>query len=1209
MKKLFSILLSFSLCLLLQAQTTAFQPVSEAAIPISEDELTLSLSHYQTFALDNALLATALLPTNGTNYRGEDIRISLPMPDGSQHSFRLIERQVLHPTAQARWPQLRTYRLVDADNPALKGSFTWTPQGSTAVWQSGAGKVYIEPYQWGNDTYHVAYYAKDAQVDLGSTAAASCGYIPTEETSHDNLPVLKNGDDEVTFRQEVVANKYRFDLALTCTGEYAQQKGGTVEAVLASFVTATNLANDVFENEVGVTVQLISRIEELIYLNPLTDPFTNSDQGGALLGQVQNAIVSRAGIPGFTYDLGHVFTSGCTDVGGVVNGSVCTGGKDRGVTCHSSNNLAAIVNRIMTHEIAHQFGVDHSWNNCPNAQAQRRGGSAYEPGSGSTIMSYAGTCGNQNVQFREDSYYHGWSVEQFNLFVRETIGPNCSSIIPTGNTVPTVSHDYNSGFFIPISTPFELTAEANDVDDDPITYCWEQFNLGNADALGTPSGDGPSFRTYSPTGNNTRVFPRLSAILNNLTDVTEVLPTYSRNFTFRCTVRDNNEEIGATATTDVIFKSTDTAGPFRVLSPNTSADRWMVGDYVEVTWDVANTDNTLVNCQNVNVKLSTDGGLTYPYLLAESVPNSGSTFITVPDAVGNNSRVRIEAAKNIFFDLSNDDFRVIPATAPTYTLDFTPNAQRLCIPASADITFNSASILGYDGTVALDIISDLPTGAEASFSTTTLTPGESVSLNVDLNNISDFEVELPVTVRAIAPDQDTFYRTFFLFLIDNDFSALVNQTPENGSRDVAFSTAFSWNAVDNAQEYDWRVSPDPTFSDVEQIQSSLTGNATSPEDFFAKNELYFWQVRGRNECGESDWSIPYVFHTIYEECTAYSPDDTPIGIPGVGPPPTIESKIVVNEAGIINDLNLPIVDVRYNPVQNFTITLISPEQTEAILYDGNCFATDRVWLGFDDEAPDSLSCPPTEGVVVRGPTPLSIFNGENTQGTWILRVKINESGFGSPGSIANWGVEFCATLTPEQPSLLVNNPLRVPPGQANPVTPELLRVEDDQPDSDLTYTLIAQPQFGQVLFQDRILEVGDQFRQSTINAGNLSYRNEDDTIDDGFYFVVEDGTGGFLPVERFNIIIDDSAVVNTDDILQGQNFVLAPNPATQMAQVRLQEPLSQSAPLQVFALDGRMLWQSVLRSGSTTLDIDVSTWPTGMYLVRLGEQSTKLMVE
>ena len=86
------------------------------------------------------------------------------------------------------------------------------------------------------------------------------------------------------------------------------------------------------------------------------------------------------------------------------------------------------------------------------------------------------------------------------------------------------------------------------------------------------------------------------------------------------------------------FKAFEGAGPFRVKNPNTFNQLWQVGEYEPVTWDVANTDKAPVNCTKVNIRLSLDGGQTYPIMLAEGTENDGSQYVLVPNNLTSSGR-------------------------------------------------------------------------------------------------------------------------------------------------------------------------------------------------------------------------------------------------------------------------------------------------------------------------------------------------------------------------------------------------------------------------------------------------------------------------------------------------------------------------------------------------------------------------------------------
>ncbi|RME96683.1 MAG: hypothetical protein D6772_11615, partial [Bacteroidetes bacterium] len=580
------------------------------------------------------------------------------------------------------------------------------------------------------------------------------------------------------------------------------------------------------------------------------------------------------------------------------------------------------------------------------------------------------------------------------------------------------------------------------------------------------------FRSYPPRAESSRIIPNLDDLLANRSDVVEVLPTYDRRLTFRCTVRDNNEEVGASVWADVAFRATSTAGPFLVLAPNSGNEEWRVGSYQEVRWDVANTNNELVDCQKVNILLSTDGGQTWPWVLLSDAPNTGSAFVTVPDAVGSRARIRVQAANNIFFDISNENFRISPAAEPTYTLDMSPVVQRLCMPATANVEFVTRSILGYDSLISLQLFSELPPGAVASFSAPTVLPGESATLMLDFTQVQDVNTRLPITVQATAPGQDTFYRTFLLDVVDNDFSDLALLEPADGTSGIRFAADFRWVDLPNVQEYDWRLSADPAFTEVFETQEAIKADSIRSTRFLEENTLYYWQVRPRNQCGTGEWTVPATLHSSFQRCEAIQSTNVPLNIPNTGPLPTIRSRVFVSESGTINDVNLPLVDISHSPIQGVDLTLVSPAQTRVTLYDGTCFSSGRLWIGFDDDAPDSIMCPPNEGVVFRPQQPLATFAGEEAQGEWTLEVKVRERGF-SPGTVRAWGVEFCADVTPSQPSLLVNNPLAVPPGQANTITRSLLEVTDpEQSPDELYFTVLSLPEHGTLEFNGQALAIG-----------------------------------------------------------------------------------------------------------------------------------------
>ena len=1203
-----------------QAQSVRWQDVQESAISLpAGTDVSWPLSSYRTVEVSMDVVYSALrhAPAEGSSAaRSNPLYVDLPTPDGGLMRFRVEDSPVMRPGLAARYPAIRSFRIEAGENGEWLGRLAVSPLGVHAVFRSPAGEVFIDPYASTQNRYHLVYYTKDVVADEHMQRALSCGYegLPHEHDPLEGISPTDHHDHEQEGGRSGSApvGLRVYDLALACTGEYGLAKGGTVEAVMATFNTTANRLNAIFEPEVSIRMMLIENNDQLIWLDPMTDPYVNANVGGELLGQNTQAIVQYGGIGFNQFDIGHVFTMGCTDVGGVAGGQVCTSGKARGVTCHYTNSIDAIVRRVMAHEIAHQFATSHSWSNCPGILGQLASGWAYEPGSGSTIMSYAGSCGSENVQFDSDIYYHAGSLFQFINFSRVEFGSTCADVIPTTNNEPEIDWPYENGFFIPIGTPFELKAQAADPDGDAITYCWEQYDLGPIANLGNPIGDGPAFRSYAPNANSNRYFPRINTIISNGSDVREVLPTYSRALTFRLTVRDNKMGGGGTVWETVSFRAAAEAGPFVVTSPNTGPTVWKGGEYKEVTWDVANTDQAPVNCRLVNIRLSTDGGLTYPITLLSNAPNSGSAFVTVPQLTSNQARIRVEGADNIFFDISNSNFSIQPATAPTYTLSYGPVFQELCLPAATQVSFNAGAILGYNSPVSLSLVGGLPAGAEAAFNTTTILPGEAATLSLDFTGLN-YNGDLELLVQAVS-GEDTTYRTVYFSLIDSDFSALQLVSPAMGENGINLTTNFSWAPSPNALTYDFQLATNPAYTPASIIESfsGLSATSASISSLLEENTLFYWRVRAANSCGEGAWLESSVFHTINAVCQEENSSDVPITIPGTGPPPTRESQLFVPFSGTISDVNIPLIDVRYAPIRNLRITLISPAGTEVVLFDQNCGGTNRVYIGFDDDAPSDILCAPDDGIVFKPFSPLSVLAGENTFGVWTLRVKVITTGFGSPGSIQNWGVEFCATAVPQSPVLITNDTLFVRPAGSNPVSRTLLAAEDtDNTPEDLRFTLVTPPAHGQLKFVNAPLQAGAHFRQSTIDAGNLIYEHDgSNTTADAFTFVVEDNTGGFIPVERFEIRVDEDAVVSTQSPeATATAFSLHPNPAADWFRLAVPAGLAEDTPVRVFNAQGQLILQQQLPRGGHEFVLNCRQWPAGLYFVRIANQTERLSVQ
>lgn len=1165
--------------------------------------------NYQLFQLEDRALELYLrrfLP------KGQPFVLELPLPDGRTRQFEIKASRNMPADLARKYPGILNFLGQELGNPAnvLRGSFS--PLGFHAVLQLDGKEIYIDPYQKGQRDYHLAYYTKDHLID--PELRAQFGHDHSQFEAPNVLDNPRRGGPNSPFVQSrsssVPVALYQYDIAIAATGEYTQFWGGKAEA-LAAINVALDRINFIFVRDAAIELRLVAQNDTLIFEDPAMDPYTGDD-AATLVGENPAVLNQRLGASAF--DIGHVLTRGCSGTAAGVSGgvgTVCGTAKARGSSCQIATNDRFYIG-IICHELGHQFGAFHTWNNCPPSNddaANYNPIAAFEPGSGSTIMSYAGSCQDQNVASDSDPYYHVNSIEAIFQYAREGVGAGCAETLITENNQPEVSIPLNDGFFIPISTPFKLNAEASDPDGDALTYCWEQYDKDFfLSEIGQPEGNEPIFRSFLPTSSPTRYLPRLTDLLRNRSNNGEVLPTYSRDLTFRCTVRDNNNTAGGLAWKEVRFKSTESAGPFVMTAPNDSRLSFPAGEYLEVTWDVANTDQAPVNCQFVNIRLSLDAGITYPIMLSQNTPNDGSAFIHLPDTTVDFARIMIEAADNIFFDINNFNFEITPAEDTSLIVGVSPAGIPLhCQPEALRFTINTAALNGFDQPLQLDLNGLLPEGSQYEFSPNPVLPGESSTLNIDLprTDAPDLNLEVIGTTAAM----DTFRRPLFLSSLANRFDSLQLETPLDGTSDILLSTDFSWTDDPNVEAYDLEIATSPAFGEsTVESASNITTNTYQPGSFFADNELYFWRIRPINACGPGAFLSPATFHTASIDCTDYS-NDTRVNISGTGRP-TIVSTIEVAEEGIISDLNIPFIRANYQPVNSLRISLISPAETRVVLFDQNCGATVNLRMGFDDDAPEEIACPPDDGIVFRPVNPLSAFIGENTLGTWTLEVAVVSAGFGASGALEEWQLEFCAVNQPENPELARRDTLYVPPAFRNSITPnELNAIDPTINDNELIYTIVRLPEFGSLTLDGEELMVGSQFKQRAIDNFAVQYRHDagDNTYDE-FSFVIENGLGGFLPATTLPIVIDGNAVVSTPDPLTTiTELQVYPNPAKGSAILDLSYLNGKAGQVELITAQGQLLrrWSEVR---DHRFSLPLSGIAPGLYLVRVRDAEGRTQI-
>lgn len=615
------------------------------------NEVTTLKTGYNSYVytLDDATFRGHLqnAPSMNASNRNSPVVISLPDENGNEFEMEVFESPIMEAELASRYPNIKTYKVK---GKGVSGRIGYTDKGFHAILFTSNGTFYIDPIGENANTYHT--YRRDEYVEFYKhTKDHQCLLDDSDQASSEAESgargVRQSGEELRTYR-----------LALACTGEYAQFHGGTISGVLSAMVVTMNRVNGVYEREFAITMQLIGSNDDLIFLDSSTDPYENNSPGQMINA---NAGVINGQVGSSSYDIGHVFSTGGGGLAGL--GVVCGGSKASGVT--GTNNPIGDPFDIdyVAHEMGHQFGGPHTFNGSSGSCASNISSfNAYEPGSGSTIMAYAGICSPQNLQNNSDDYFHAGSFDDITMYAYVSTGNVCAQKTNTGNTAPEVSVDSKS-YVIPRETPFVLRGSATDNEGDDLTYCWEQMDLGPQGSPTSPSGNAPIFRSWEAEDHGERTFPNLVSVLTGSLPIGEVYPTYSRGLSFRMTVRDNNIAGGGVAFDEVDLGVDGDKGPFVVTSPPTSGQA-QAGVYYLVEWDVANTDQSPINCQSVHILRYNNNGLTLQDTLAANVPNTGSALVLMPSSTSGGNRVRVEAADNVFFNYNPGAFSIVTAIAP-----------------------------------------------------------------------------------------------------------------------------------------------------------------------------------------------------------------------------------------------------------------------------------------------------------------------------------------------------------------------------------------------------------------------------------------------------------------------------------------------------------------------------------------------------------------
>jgi hypothetical protein len=1137
---------------------------------------------FKLFDLNKAPLQNELFRVVN-NASSHSTIITLPNADGQIEQFEVVEASNFEPALQAQFREIRAFSGKGITDPYATLKLSISPQGiQTMVFRTDRENEFIEPYS--ND--HTVYAVFKSRREPGSLPW-TCS-TPDQQLANGLRGQLPNETARSTGDLKTMR------LAQSVTAEYSNFFGATsasqVSLVLAAVNATLTRCNGVYEKDLAVHLNLVANTTSVFYYNASTDPYSpaSSGAGGAWNGELQSTLTSVIGEA--NYDIGHLF--GASGGGGNAGciGCICTNNQKGSGFTSPADGIPQGDNfdiDYVVHEVGHQMGANHTF-----SMSNEGTGVNKEPGSGITIMGYAGIT-SQDLAPHSIDIYHQASIAQIQSNLAGKTCPVTTSISAT-NATPVVNAGNN--YTIPISTPFALTGSATDANaGNVLTYCWEQNDNASSSQTGASSvasatkATGPNWISFSPNTSPTRYCPKLSTILagglisgplsgGDAGANTEALSSVSRTLNFRLTVRDNAVfsstapvSVGQTQFDDMVVTVTNTSGPFSVTVPNTAVS-WAGNSSQTITWGVANTTAAPVSCTNVKISISTDGGNTFS-TLAASTANDGSEVVTIPNTPSTAARIKIEAVGNIFFDISNTNFTITSGTGCGNPAGLT----------SSGITTTAATVSwsAVSGATSYDVdykLNSSGTWTNAATGTTSLSANLS---GLTSGSLYDWRVRANCASGSSAYTQAQF--TTQSVVVCNSPTGLTS------SGITTTSATVSWSAVSGATSYDadYKLNSSGTWTNAATGTTSTSVNLSG----LTASSLYDWRVRTNCASGSSSYVQAQFTTGTASGCgTAFEPNETQATAAAI-------TAGVANSAAITTSTDIDYFKVVTTSTTNNVFTLAGPSGVDYDLVIYNSAGT-QIGSSVSSTANESVSL----NNQAAGTYYIKVFgyNGANSATCYTITATTTVvTGCASTYDVSTNGTFGGAAQIPFNTNI---TGLISPTGDIDYYKFVITT------GGTATVTLTTLP--GD--YDIQLLSSNGTTQLAISQNGGTTSETISRTYTAGTYYLRVYGYNGANSATTCYTlrVALGTASREGDELIVSNKISVFPNPVSNSLIIQM-DGISGMADIRLFDMYGKMVMQQ--RSGSAKTQLDVSKLPAGVYMVKIKDSkkeiSTKIVKE
>ena len=245
-----------------------------------------------------------------------------------------------------------------------------------------------------------------------------------EATGWTSYQVVRDDDPTTDPPTGDVLRTYR--LALITDPGYAAYFGGPANVTPAK-VTLMNRVDQIYEDDLSIRLVLVAN-NDLLNLDTWAAATGPNGPCGAAACFTQSQVTGCSSTNRARYVVGQIIGASNYDIGHLALGQPGGGVANLGVVGRS--NKAGGCTGIPTpvgdyyavdyvaHEMGHQFSGNHPFNgnqlNC--SSGNRNAATSVEPGSGSSVMAYAGICLTDDLQAHSDPYFSQRSLQEISTY-------------------------------------------------------------------------------------------------------------------------------------------------------------------------------------------------------------------------------------------------------------------------------------------------------------------------------------------------------------------------------------------------------------------------------------------------------------------------------------------------------------------------------------------------------------------------------------------------------------------------------------------------------------------------------------------------------------------------------------------------------------------------------------------------------------------------